>query len=194
MTVVCIATGPSLVHEDVDACRGQFVVTVNDAYRLAPWADAMYACDQKWWNWQHVYHPQALEAFDGARYSLQPTRVDGVWSFKNAGTTGLSLDKDALKTGRNSGYQAINLAVHLGALRIVLLGFDMSLGRGGKAHYFGDHPDGRQPPLCMFRRHFRTIVEPLKKAGVEVLNCSRRSALTMFPKVPLAHALMRRAA
>lgn len=192
MTVVCIATGPSLVQEDINACRGRVdaVIAINDAYRMAPWADYLYACDAKWWHWQG----DAIKSFAGQKFSLEPTRIKGVTSLKNAGTTGLSLDKGALKTGRNSGYQAINLAVHLGALRILLLGYDMSLGHGGRAHVFGDHPDGKKPPLCLFRRHFRTIAAPLKAAGVTVINCSRRSALTMFPKADLARMLVRRAA
>lgn len=195
-TIVCIATGPSLVPEDVDACRGAArVIAINDAGRLAPWADVWYACDRRWWHWQVRDHRPALLGFKGLKFSLQQTIVPDVVTLKNTGVTGLELDPSGLKTGRNSGYQAINLAVHLGATRILLLGYDMSPGPRGVSHYFGEHPDGQKPPFTVFRRYFRSISAPLKAAGVEVLNCSRRSALTCFPKVTLDRALsMRRAA
>jgi hypothetical protein len=41
--------------------------------------------------------------------------------------------------------------------------------------------------MCLER--FQTMVEPLKKAGVEVLNCSRKTALKAFPRVELEQAL-----
>ena len=47
---------------------------------------------------------------------------------------GLESARDTLAHGNNSGYAAINLAVHLGAARIVLLGYDM--GNDGKVSHF----------------------------------------------------------
>jgi hypothetical protein len=197
--VVVVATGPSLVQEDVDLCRGVCpVIVVNDAYRMAPWADVMYACDGKFWNWQMRFHAKELQAFQGRKFSM--ATVPGVVRLRNTGVSGLELDPTGLRNGRNSGYQAINLAVHLGAKIILLLGFDMSLGARGRSHFFGEHPGGKQypgdphgqtPPFTVFRKHFRALAQPLRDANVHVLNCSRRSALTMFPKVPLSNALMK---
>ena len=57
-TAVCLGGGPSLAPQQVDTVRGKArVVAVNDAYRLAPWADVLYVCDHKWWGW----HPAALD-------------------------------------------------------------------------------------------------------------------------------------
>lgn len=190
-TVVILATGPSLNQADVDAVRGRArVIAVNDSYRLAPWADLIYACDERWWRWQYRDHKAAIAAFAGLRFALKPVRPEwGVTVLKNTGVTGLELNPGGLKNGRNSGYQAINLAVHLGAARILLLGYDMSLGQGGKVHWFGSHPNGGRPPLTKFRLYFPSIAPPLKALGIEVVNCSRRSALTCFPKVALERAL-----
>jgi hypothetical protein len=198
-TVICIANGPSLTVDDVDYCRGMGrVICVNDTYRLAPWADCLYGCDAKWWKWQFRFHKDRIEAFEGLRYAMKSKTSPNNWPLvevlKNTGPTGLELDPGGLRTGRNSGSQAINLAVHLGAAKIVLLGYDMSLGQGGKSHWFGEHPDRAKPPLTVFRRLFPTIAKPLKEAGIEVLNCSRRSALTCFPKVPLESALPKQVA
>jgi hypothetical protein len=48
-TAVLVASGPSLCPSDVDRVRGRArVIAVNDGYRLAPWADVLYACDRRW--------------------------------------------------------------------------------------------------------------------------------------------------
>jgi hypothetical protein len=59
-----------------------------------------------------------------------------------SGQPGLDLRPGWVRTGGHSGYTAINLAVHLGATRIVLLGYDMMASPQGAHHFFGAHPDG----------------------------------------------------
>jgi hypothetical protein len=186
-TIVCIGGGPSLTPEDVDFCRGKArVIAVNDAYKLAPWADVLFGCDAKWWSW-HKGAPR----FAGLKYAIQEQarRWPGVQALRNMGETGLERDPSGLRTGRNSGYQAINLAVHLGARRIVLLGYDLGPAKDGKTHWFGNHPDRAPSPYGLMLRKFETIVAPLKDAGIEVLNCSRRTALTVFPRRVLSEVL-----
>jgi hypothetical protein len=187
-TVVCIATGPSLTQADVDLVRGKArVIAVNDAYRLAPWADALYGCDAKWWKWH-----DGVPSFTGPKWSLEHSAWRGidvkypdVQRLRNTGPAGLEHDPTGLKSGRNSGYQAVNLAVHYGAARIVLLGYEMQKSHGA-SHFFGEHPNKQQSPYPMFRQQFQTLVKPLRKIGVEVMNCSRNSALTCFPKADLS--------
>ena len=187
-TFVCIGTGPSLTQAQVDACAGRArVIVINNAYTYAPWADVMYACDRKFWNW-----PVGLKAaaeFGGLKYSLQDGVPAGVQVLKNLGKDGLSRDPAGLKTGHNSGYQAINLAVLLGARRVILLGYDM---HGG--HCFGQHPDKSGPPFALCLAAFPTLVEPLRQAGVSVINCTPGSALLCFPMASLADALQEIAA
>lgn len=186
-TVVCIATGPSLTQSDVDRVRGRArVIAINDAYTLAPWADALYATDAKWWHWHH-----GVPEFTGAKWSLEHSqwvshraRYPYVQRLRNTGTHGLERQPTGLKNGRNSGYAAINLAYHYGAARIVLLGYDMQ-ATGGRSHFFGEHPNRQRSPYPMFRQQFPTLIKPLAKSGVEVLNCSRHSVLEAFPKRPL---------
>lgn len=194
-TVVCLGGGPSLTPQDVDAVRGRArVIAINDAYRLAPWADVLYACDGKWWKWQYRDRRAEIEAFAGLRYALQQDarRWPGVQVLRNTGESGLELSPHGLRTGRNSGYQAINLAVHLGAARVLLLGYDMSLGQDGRRHWFGDHPDGQRSPYATFQRCFAGVVDQLEDAGVTVVNCSRRTALTCFRRSTIDEALQAR--
>lgn len=188
-TIVCIGGGPSVTPADVDALRGLArVIAINDAYRLAPWADVLYACDQKWWGWH-----QGAPSFTGPKYSIEssiPVTWPDVQVLKNTGQFGLELDPSGLRTGLNSGYQAVNLAKHLGAAKILLLGYDMSAD-GTQTHWFGEHPDGQPSPFPQMRDAFDTIVEPLQAAGVTVINCSRRTALRAFACAPLEQELDR---
>lgn len=169
------------------------MIAVNDAYTLAPWADVLYACDGHWVKWH-----QGVKGFTGLKYSLTVDRSKWPeWrqvrhdpSVK--GQSGLSLDPTRLQTGRNSGYQAINLAVLFGASKIVLLGYDMSRDPAQrKSHFFGEHPKRPKPsPYSQFLQLFPSLVKPLRRAGVEVINCTRRTALTTFQQMRLEDALV----
>ena len=66
-TIVCIASGPSLTLGDVEACAGSAVLTVNDGYRFAPWADVLFSADVKWWH----RTPDAC-ARSGVKVSMPP--------------------------------------------------------------------------------------------------------------------------
>lgn len=183
-TVVCLGTGPTLTREDVEYCRGKArVIAINNAYRLAPWADVLYACDAKWWGWEWT---KGASTFVGAKYALTPRAAvfPGVHVLKDAGKDGLSLDPTRLTTGKHSGYQAIGLAVLSGAARVLLLGYDMC-----GDHFFGSHPDRSKPPYKACLAAYDTIAQPLRDAGVTVINCSRKSAIAVFPRAALREVL-----
>jgi hypothetical protein len=212
-TVVCLASGPSLVAEDVDYVRWKAtVIAINDAIRLAPWADVLYSSDKGWWL-SHIKKVRDLPALKVAIHASlsKPTSkpVDGrhcpgcrlrlpasgtCWcvglvTMNNAGFSGLSMDPTALVNGHNSGSAAINVAVHLGAQRIVLLGYDMGADERGRRHFFDTGATICTSPFDKFRKLTATMVEPLKALGVEVINCSRRTRLECFPCRPLREVL-----
>ncbi len=190
---VLIAGGPSLTAEHVELCRGRAkVLAINDAYRLAPWADMLYFCDSRWWEWHRDRAP--YRDFAGERVTLSEdvaAREPGVRWLRNGGVSGYDERPDCLRNGANSGYQALHLAVHLGARHIVLLGYDLRLGEGGKQHWFGAHPGHalRQAHLDIFKRNFESIVAPLAARGVTVVNATPGSALDCFPTASLSAAL-----
>lgn len=195
--VVCLATGPSLTAADVHRCRGRAtVIVVNDAHRLAPWADVLYSSDRYWWGFHQgvpdfAGYKAGIEVSPGRAPRELLTRVPGIAIYRNAGPDGLENAPDGLRTcGANSGGAALNLAVHLGARRVLLLGYDMG-DVTGRGHFFGQHPEpirGRHN-FPTWRRAFQTMAAPLAAAGVEVLNCTRRTSLEAFPCVPLDEAL-----
>ncbi len=184
-TIAILAGGPSLTQAQVDAVRHLPCIAIKDAIRLAPTAEVLYACDAKWWA---HYGPRL--SYTGPRYALQDRAEPWAQALRNTGQYGLEERPDGLRTGKNSGYQAINLAYHLGARRVLLLGYDMRPDGKGRHHWFGPHPYVTvDPPYQDFLPLFETLVEPLRAAGVEILNCTQGSALACFRKVTLADAL-----
>ena len=112
----------------------------------------------------------------------------GIKSLVSIDQPGLSKKQGVLHRGGNSGYQALNLAYLLGAERIILLGFDMMIDRD-RRHWFGDHPGilNRASSYHNFARNFETI-KPADY-GLEIWNCSRRTALRCFPQYDLDECL-----
>jgi hypothetical protein len=186
-TMTILGGGPSLTPEDVryvgERPHLTRVIAIKEAYLLAPWADVLYACDHSWWR----YYTGA-PTFTGLKYTLEAP-YPGVVQLQNTGKAGLELDPSGLRTGHNSGYQAINLAVHLGATRIVLLGFDCWAAPDGRQNWFTTKRPHLNSPYPVFLQSFGTIVEPLKAAGVAVINCSRTTLLRAFPQQALEEVL-----
>lgn len=88
-----------------------------------------------------------------------------------------------INQGLNSGYQAMNLAYHFGATRMLLLGFDMQR-TNGRSHWFGDHPGKLNvpSPYDEFVKRFGPLAKDLDAQGVQVVNCSTSTALECFPR------------
>lgn len=159
-------------------------------------ADHLYAADYHWWK-HHI--GDVIRDYDGRCWSCEAPGA-GIWVENDAAAwnvtllecdnsaKGLSRDAGKVHSGGNSGYQAINLALHLGATRIILLGFDMH-NFGGKSHWFGEHPEefppGNKPER--FIAAYRTI-NPADY-GIEIINCSRQTALDAFPRCRIEDVL-----
>lgn len=184
-TVAILASGPSMSRALADRVHaaGLPAIVINDTYRLAPWADMLYAADEAWWQ----QYPDAL-AFEGLKVSVGQVR--GVLELSNSGVTGFDPNPANLRTGSNSGYQALHIAVHAGAKRVLLCGFNMT-GR----HWFGGHPaslvNTSEHLYDKFRRNFETILPALAERGIEVLNCTFGSALKCFQMRDLDDELAR---
>ena len=97
-------------------CR---VLTVNDAFYLAPYADAVYAGDNRWWR----HHYQSVTGLaprevDGLTYKARgelfskdagSCEMFNINRLYQDGTTGLSRKPRHVAHGGNSGYQCLNL-------------------------------------------------------------------------------------
>lgn len=190
--VVVAAPGPSLTPEVGERCRPYRTVAVNDAWQLVPHADVLYGCDERWWD-----HHEGVPEFAGEKWSSQghaDSAVTGVvddklecadrWGLnlvRARNGDGFSLDARWIHYGDNSGFQAINLAILMGATTIALVGFNMQRVRG-RWHFFGDHPEGwSQGDLKSWCYRFDKAAELLPE-WIRVYNCTAESALTCFPQ------------
>jgi hypothetical protein len=166
-TVAILASGPSMTQAAADAVRaaGVAAIAINSTLRLAPWADMLYAADPEWWG--HASNRDAL-AFPGLRVSCSAVR--GVHQL------------------RNSGYQGLHIAIHGGAARVLLLGFDMS-----GCHWHGPHPAGfkvtSSETYARWVTRFPALGKVARARGIEIVNCTPGSALQCFPMADLAEQL-----
>lgn len=166
-----LATGQSMNQEMANFVRGKCnVVAVSDAYKLAPWADALVSNDAGWWR----AHPDAMN-FAGQKYC-------GV---KYEGTITVKRDI-AFESSCNSGLLGMRVARDLGATTILLLGFDMH-----GTHFFGAHPkplsNTTAQRFAVHRGQFRRW--NALKDKCPVINCTPGSALKLFPFDTLENAL-----
>lgn len=189
-TCVVAATGPSLTQEVADRCKGLPVVAVSDAYRLMPWAPVMHSADTDWWK-VHNGCPD----FAGEKWTLRKEYNDqaviekyGLKAIHERHSNGFSLNQHWVMSGENSGLQAINLAILMGAARVVLVGFDMRIVEG-RRHFFGDHPAPlRNNDYRKLLGYFRNAAANMPD-GIEVINCTPGSAIAHFPFMSLEDAL-----
>jgi hypothetical protein len=182
------------------------ILAVQDAYKLLPYADALYGCCPSWWRVHRdccgFANPKWTTHEGGKDSSNQKLAPDAELKAPLADLFGLqcvrgehgdqfSLDPEVIRYGSNSGFQAINLAILLGCKRIVLVGFDMRCP-SGEAHFFGNHPkplhQNKDEDYRRFIPHFARAAKALP-ADVEIVNATPASALSCFPMMPLDDAL-----
>lgn len=143
-------------------------VAVSDAYKLAPWADALVSADAAWWR----QRPDAL---------LVPSR-----KFSAVDVPGVTLVPHCPEfvQGTNSGLLGMRVARILGASRILLLGFD---ARG--THFFGPHKLPLKDTSAQRRKMFADQFSRWPQAQCPVINCTQGSALTCFPMGDISEEL-----
>lgn len=180
-TCIIIASGPSLSRADAEAARASAhpVIAINNSHALAG-CDLLYACDAQWWDrhepdTRHIAERWTCNAAAAERYGLRAVQA----SYQR----GLNVEPMTVNAGMNSGYQAINLAYHLGARRIILLGYDMQR-TGGANHWHADHaaPFANGGDYADWRKRMGELAADLAARGVDVVNCSRQTALECFAR------------
>lgn len=216
-TAVVVACGPSLSERDLALLHDQHrygsytlrVVAINEAGlrrflpKAAPWADALYAADRVWW--QH-YRP----AFAGLRVSgepVPPAKDPATGELIEVPTRPLKMvsqtrgdqfprmprEPGSVVTAGHSGFQALGLALSLGATRVILLGYDCGAGAGSGMAARNAHPDrapqfGRtDPPYHQWAAAYEHV--PGQWPEVEFVNCCPTSRIAAFRKAPLREVL-----
>jgi hypothetical protein len=129
--------------------------------------------DAPWWD---TYGDEVQRDFVGARYSNNPVKyAQHLANFKHYS---------------NSGAACISLAVAAGASRVIMLGYDCQ-HTGGVTHWHGNHPKGMTNARGTDKWHEKFAELSADAEGVEIINCSRTTALRCFPQGDLAYEIAR---
>ncbi len=186
-TIFIIGGGPSLLNFDFSVLKDKFVIAINKAFLTYPNADVLYWTDSRFYKWFET----DINKFKGLKITNKPRpAVNDIINLRDTGRDGLELKPDGIRHGNNSGYAAINVAIHLGAKNIILLGYDME-SKGNKTHFHDGYQIKHNPRIYEnnMMPHFNTLIKPLEEKGVKVWNINKDSKLRCFPFCTLLEAL-----
>lgn len=199
-TAVLVASGPSLDLEQVHrigrarVSGAAKVVAVNDAMYPCHFADLGYACDRRWW-----LHHGGMRTFAGMRVRMIATDKDrephsdleGILTVGFSGTDGFDERGGYLRSGGHSGYQALHLAIHAGAARIILVGYDCGAPLVGQGHFFGEHPKEIRstPNRSQWAKRYAALRDVAAARGIHVVNATPSSAIDVFERRALRDVL-----
>lgn len=205
LSCVIVATGPSLTKEQCSLARvwrdrnplERFVLAINNAWELCPWANDAYAAD---WDWFSEYGKFALQEFQGDFFTGDPqVKKSYGWAPRlhhvvRMGGTKLPADGASICTGGtngHSGFQALCLAAQHGAGEIFLLGFDGKHGADGRTHCHLDHPkplhNASHPERWL--SPMGDLASQFDGLGVKVTNLSPDTAYICFKRGSAAECL-----
>lgn len=190
-----IGCGPSLRGVDLSFLADRRVIAINRAHEIVPSTLAeghIWFSDWRFWD----LHWRALVTSTFKLHTIADPAGrpyvgrDDLRVWRNTGLTGLDTDL-GIRVGNNGGHAALNLAFHLEADRIVLLGYDMRLADDGAGHFHEEHPWGNLRARTLREKmlpYFGQIAEDLDREGVVVFNATPGSALECFHKISLDEA------
>jgi len=143
-TILVIAGGPTVNDLDLDLASKFRTIAVNNAYKIAPWAEEMFWGDLRWWEWNGEHLMSC--GFKGDMVTSYPRKdlPTYVKTVTNTGDTN-KIDDPECVIAPDSGLKSICRAYHRGAKTILLAGFDMQAGPNGETHYHDEHKDTNGP-------------------------------------------------
>ena len=164
------------------------ILAVNTSFLLGNWVDMLFFGDDTFYDLcsREITMYKGLKVschfkFDALKYKKKGIR----YIKKSIKREGISIKKGEIAWNKNSGAAAINIAVHTGAKRIILVGFDMALDENQNQHW---HSFYKQPKATeiLFAKHlegFGAIKEDADKLGVTIINTSMDSKIKQFEKI-----------
>lgn len=183
-----VGGGPSLKGFDFGRLCGRTVVAVNDAAIHLPFATALFSLDAIWIEKRR----DLIETFPGERYLAVPedrnldTLPTATYLKRLRRCNGLTTDRSCISVySGNSGFGALNLAVHKESKRVILLGFDFCHAR---VHWHDGYEwsnSSNDQMYANWAQRFDEVAPQLRAMGVEVVNASPISKITAFRKIGL---------
>jgi hypothetical protein len=173
-TVVCIGSGPSLTEADCKLVEksGLPTIAVNSSWQRARFAKVIYAGDYEWW-----------------RVNKASIDIDAeLWTCQHSAYRVFDINLHRVNGSQwHSGLRAIQFAELAQAERVILLGYDCSVKKG--VHWHGAHEKTANPTdkRCIeWKAQYKRLAASTK---IDIINCSRETALTAFPLANLEDTL-----
>jgi len=181
------------------------IIACNRAWEMFD-ADVIHGCNTEFW---HLWWGNGLAEHPADKWTTRQ-ELEGVYPGLNyieeRWADGLSTDPAYVHAHHGTGPQAVNLALHYGARRILLVGWTMSYGpkmdpndlRGtyiGKRRYLGeDTLTENHWPMTGPCGEFVGLIREMETIhpeayGVEIWNCTPGSAMHCFKMENLDDAL-----
>jgi len=192
--VFIVAGGYSVETTNMDYLQDKNTIAINDSYKLLPNATALLWCDSSWYGReskeldQHKTRLRFHPRHHGATHIKNDILASGgATVLHRSSDYGFDPNIDNV-CGNNGGVQCLNFVINLGAKRIYLVGFDMRDNplKRGQTHWHNYHTltvkDDTYsrlfvPSMVSLDKEVRRL-----RLDVEIINCSRTSALSCFKK------------
>lgn len=149
-TVFVIGGGPSILNFDINRLRKRNCIAVNNSHEIAPWSRFLFFHDKRWLEW----HLEAVRKFKGECVTshTRPMPI-AIRRMRKDRKIAINCTDHTCVAGVDSGTMAVNLAFHLGAKTIALVGFDMGFTDVGR--------------VTLDKKEIRNLQIPLKRHGYE---------------------------
>lgn len=188
-TALILGTGPSITKEVIKSCNAAKVSGVarlfgcNLTFKDFD-LDVLAATNSNFWD--YYWHQVKGESCDKWTPHKKTADKYGINYIEERGLPGLSTDPAFIHHHHGSGPITLNIALHYGITRMLLVGWDMR--HKGSRHFFGEYPE----PLVHYTRNLgeggelngllgeMATIDP-EKYGIEIINCTPNSALKHFP-------------
>ena len=182
--VYLIGGGSSLSSFNWHLLKDEFTIGINAAYILGKEISKVVVFgDVQFFN----EHSKGLEKYAGPVFTNCEELLHSPYPFLyTMRRIPFGIHKDGLGWNNSTGAVAINLAILLGAKRIILLGYD---GQAVSAEKWNWHQyqnkENRQELFCKFKEGFSYMMQDyrVKYKHIPIINVSDVSKLEHFPKV-----------
>ncbi len=179
-----IGGGPSLLTQNTALLQGQNIIVINSSYLAFPDAQFCIFSDMRWWC--HHLRLKAMTDFKGTVISTSNSASGAkIVKMKRKSSPGLATERDSVMVRNTTLTGAINLAVHFGVAKLVLLGIDQKTTDGKHWHH-ASHP-WNPTANCWARQQMDMpkIAADLTALNIPCVNASPGSALALWPVVNL---------
>lgn len=195
-TVYIIGGGPSLLEIDRELLKDKDIICCNNAFKIFPTSLTTIFADNEWYEW----NKKELLTYSGLTVTtcnyyneLIPYWKENRIYFINTKLTenrdGISFDKNLI-LGKDTGHQAINLAILCGYKNIVLCGFDMD-SSNKTTNWHTEHKTEPKPQIYdeYMIQGMNSIPEAIKDRNVKIFNINFNSKIKCFDFIKLEDTL-----